>query len=248
MIYAWSFIDKSYYESGLPSNDGTGMYIVIVIGSIFIILGNRIKKLVDKNIKIYLKVLIGLSTLFVITASMGGRIGGIFIFMIVYLIYSVRSMNELMKIEEFKSSLTSPKYRLNKKGWILFAIVTFVLIFPISFLDYYLLDTHKEDFIEQVIISAKSQTKMPIEIDSVTILTDIIAKPNAISYQYLLHDVDTSKLSDSVFRKTTLPALCKSENSEIILEKDIDIEYSYKVKDSDKTYSVFITKKDCQSK
>ena len=34
-----------------------------------------------------------------------------------------------MKVKEFTATLTSPKYNLDKKGWIVFAIVSIIIFF-----------------------------------------------------------------------------------------------------------------------
>ncbi len=262
-IYIWSILDKNFSESGLPASDLPGIFIMIVAGSIFIILGSRIKKLVDKNIKTYLQVLLGLSLLlFIWIISTGGRVGLLFFLVIAYLISSLVSINKLMKAEEFTSTLTSPKYKLDKKGWIIFAVSAFVLFFVAVGFDSVVRGafggnsisalqsnsgTSKEELVKQIVASAKSQTTLPMELDSVTTMTDIIAEPSAIRYQYMLHDVDTSKLSNSAFRNLIISDLCKNESLKSILNEGIDIEYSYAVKDSYQTYFTSFTKTDCSA-
>ncbi len=256
-IYIWSILDKNFSESGLPASDLPGIFIMIVAGSIFIILGSRIKKLVDKNIKTYLQVLLGLSLLlFIWIVSTGGRVGLLFFLVIAYLISSLVSINKLMKAEEFTSTLTSPKYKLDKKGWIIFAVSAFVLFFVAVGFDSVVRSTFgggnsisaiKEDLVKQIVASAKSQTTLPSELDSVTTLTDIIAEPSALRYEYVLHDVDTSKLSNSAFRNLIISDLCKNESLKSILNEGIDIEYSYAVKDSYQTYFTSFTKTDCSA-
>jgi hypothetical protein len=261
-IYIWSILDKKFSESGLTANDLTGIFIMIVAGSIFIILGSRIKKLVDKNIKIYLQVLLGLSLLlFIWVISTGGSVGILFFLVIAYLISSLISINKLMKVEEFTSTLTSPKYKLDKKGWIIFAVSAFIL-FPVvvgfnSILRSAFSDgnstranqndttSSKEETVKQIVESAKSQTTFPVELDTVTTLTDIIAEPSAIRYQYVLHDIHTSNFSNEGFRKLIMPELCKSESFKNILNEGIDIQYSYAVKDSLQTYFTSFSQNDC---
>jgi hypothetical protein len=263
-IYIWSILDKNFSESGLPASDLPGIFIMIVAGSIFIILGSRIKKLVDKNIKIYLQVLLGLSLLlFIWVISTGGRVGILFFLVIAYLIYSLVSINKLMKVEEFTSTLTSPKYKLDKKGWIIFAVSAFILFFVAVGFDSVVRGTFsggnsinatqnnatlsKEELVRQIVSSAKSQTTFPVEIDSVTTMVDILAEPSAIQYQYVLHDVNTTNLSDETLRGSIISSLCKNENLIKILNEGINLEYSYNVKDSQQTYFVSFTKADCSA-
>lgn len=262
-IYIWSILDKNFSESGLPASDLPGIFIMIVAGSIFIILGGRIKKLVDKNIKTYLQVLLGLSLLlFIWIISTGGRVGILFFLVIAYLISSLVSINKLMKAEEFTSTLTSPKYKLDKKGWIIFAVSAFILFFVAVGFDSVVRGTFgngndiktfqqannysKDELVRQIVQSAKSQTTLPMELDSVTTLTDITAQPDAIRYEYILHDLqDTSNLSNSAFRNIISPDLCKNKSLTNILNENINIEYSYAVRGTSQTYFISFTKGDC---
>lgn len=262
-IYIWSILDKNFSESGLPASDLPGIFIMIVAGSIFIILGSRIKKLVDKNIKTYLQVLLGLSLLlFIWIISTGGRVGILFFLVIAYLISSLVSINKLMKAEEFNSTLTNPKYKLDKKGWIIFAVSAIVLFFVAVGFDSVVRGAFgngndiktfqqannysKEELVRQIVESAKSQTTLPMELDSVTTLTNITAQPDAIRYEYILHDLeDTSGLSNSAFRNLISPDLCKNKSLTDILNEDINIEYSYAVRGTSQTYFISFTKGDC---
>ena len=103
---------------------------MVVASVVFIVLGSRIKKLQDKNIKVYLQVLLGISLLLLVwILSTGGRVGLLFFLVLIYLLSSIGTMRKLMKIDEFSSTLTSPEYKLNKKGWIIFAVSAFILFF-----------------------------------------------------------------------------------------------------------------------
>jgi hypothetical protein len=127
-IYLWSVLDKHFAESGLPVSDLSGMVLMIVAASIFIILGSRIKALVDKNIKLYLQILLCLSALLLIWVfASGGRVGLLFFIVIAYLISSLVSVSRAMKSPEFTATLTSPRYKLDNKGWIMFAMGAVVL-------------------------------------------------------------------------------------------------------------------------
>jgi len=260
-LYLWSVLDKNFAESGLPASDLSGTFLMIAAASIFIILGKRIQGLVDKNIKLYLQILLGLSLLLLVwVLSTGGRVGIIFILVIAYLISSSVQIRKAMKSEEFTATLTSPKYKLDKKGWIIFGVVAVVIFFVFVGIDVSRQGTadsslqelsntsqSKEDLVRQIVASAKSQTTLPMELDSVTTMSDIIAEPSAIRYQYMLHDVDTSNLSNSAFRNSIISDLCKNESLKSILNEGIDVEYSYAVKDSYQTYFTSFTKTDCSA-
>jgi hypothetical protein len=262
-IYIWSILDKNFSESGLPATDLPGIWIMIVASVVFIILGSRIKKLQDKNIKVYLQVLLGISLLLLVwILSTGGRVGLLFFIVLIYLISSIGSVGKLMKIDEFSSTLTSPEYKLNKKGWVIFAVLAVVLFFVAAGFDSVVRGAFgngndiktfqeansysKEELVRQIVASAKSQTTLPMELDSVTTLTDITAQPDAIRYEYTLHDLeDTSNLSNSAFRNLISPDLCKNKSLTDILNEDINIEYSYAVRGTSQTYFVSFTKGDC---
>jgi len=129
-IFIWSMFDTSFSDSGFPVPDLTGTLIMVIISLVFIILGNRIKELVDRNIKLYLQILIGLSLLLLaFIFYTGGRAGLLFFLVMAYLISSLISVTKALKVEEYQSSLTSPKYMLNKNGWIIFSVVSIILLF-----------------------------------------------------------------------------------------------------------------------
>jgi zinc-ribbon domain len=262
-IYAWSILDNNFSESGLPVPDLPGTFIMIVAASVFIILGSRIKRLVDKNIKTYLKVLLGISLLlFIWIISSGGRVGILFFLIIAYLISSLISINKLMKVEEFTSTLTNPKYKLDKRGWIIFAISALVLFFVAAGFDSTVRDIFgngssvkaiqegnnlsKEELVRQIVESAKSQTSLPSELDSVTTLSDIVAEPSAIRYEYILHDLPpTANVSNAALRDLVAPEICKNTTLVEILGQDIYLKYSYVVRETNETYATYFSKGDC---
>lgn len=130
ILYIWSIVDENFFDTGLPVSDFSGLFLIVVLSSIFIILGNRIRELIDKNIKFYLQVLLGLSVLFFIWIILsGGRVGILFFLVIIYLISSLFIIRKLIKIEEFASTLTRPKYILNKEGWTAFIVIAFLVFF-----------------------------------------------------------------------------------------------------------------------
>lgn len=262
-IWFWSILDKNFYETGLPQIDLVGVYIMVVASTIFIILGKRIKKLEDKNIKNYLKInLLICLLLFVWIVITGGRIGLLFFLITIYLISSLVSIKKLLKNEEFSSKLKTPKYILDKKGWIIFILSTIVLFFVIIKINtliyynntpngntYYTEDVNqtltKADYINEAVMEVKKEMAFPIEMDSVTIMSDMMAMPNAIRYVYILHDFDTSELTNQSFRDLILPDLCKSEDMLALMKQDINVEYLYTVKNTKQTFLISFNIKDC---
>lgn len=254
-IYLWSTLDKNFAESELPNPDLSGTFLMVVAASIFIILGNRIKGLVDKNIKLYLQILLGLSLLLLVwVLSTGGRVGILFFLIVAYLISSLVSIRKAMKVEEFTSTLTSPKYKLNKKGWAIFAVVAVVLFFVAVAIDLSSsslgIDSYtpqeKSDLIVETVREIKTEMTLPSQMDEVTILTDITAEPSAIRYHYVLSNIDTSQLSNSYLKNYLISNICGTSDTKNLLDSGIDMEYSYVV-DSGERYFVSFTKTDCSA-
>ena len=254
-IYLWSTLDKNFAESELPNPDLSGAFLMVVAASIFIILGNRIKGLVDKNIKLYLQILLGLSLLLLVwVLSTGGRVGILFFLIVAYLISSLVSIRKAMKVEEFTSTLTSPKYKLNKKGWAIFAVVAVVLFFVAVAIDLSSsslgIDSYtpqeKSDLIVETVREIKTEMTLPSQMDEVTILTDITAEPSAIRYHYVLSNIDTSQLSNSYLKNYLISNICGTSDTKNLLDSGIDMEYSYVV-DSGERYFVSFTKTDCSA-
>jgi len=256
-IYLWSVLDKNFAESGLPASDLSGTFLMVVAASIFIILGNRIKGLVDKNIKLYLQILLGLSVLLLVwVLSTGGRVGILFFLIVAYLISSLISIRKAMKVEEFTSTLTSPKYKLDKKGWIIFAVVAVILFFVFVGIDvsrqgssdYSTQGTNNTyttaELVTETVKEVKASMTLPSKLDEVTTLVDVTAEPSAIRYHYVLSGVDTSKLSNTYLKSYLGSSICENADTKNLLNQNINMEYSYVV-DSGERYFVSFTKTDC---
>ena len=260
-IYLWSVLDKNFAESGLPASDLAGTFLMVVAASIFIILGNRIRGLVDKNINLYLQILLGLSLLLLVwVLSTGGRVGILFFLVVAYFISSLVKIRKAMKSEEFTSTLTNPKYKLDKKGWIIFSIATVLLFFvaigidlssPVyqgtnDSLSQVSNDNYsKADLINETVREIKAEMTLPSQLDEVTKLVDISAQPNAIRYHYVLSGVDTSSLSNTYLKNFLITDICGNADTKNLLDYEINMEYSYTV-DTGERYFITFTKYDCQ--
>lgn len=259
-IYLWSVLDKNFAESGLPASDLSGTFLMVIAASIFIILGNRIRGLVDKNIKLYLQILLGLSLLLLIwVLSTGGRVGILFFLVVAYLISSLVKIRKAMKSEEFTATLTSPKYKLDKKGWIIFALAAVLLFFvavgiDLSSSNYQEVNDNlsqvsndnysKADLINETVREIKAEMVLPSQLDEVTKLVDISAQPDAIRYHYVLSGVDTSSLSNAYLKNFLVSDICGNTDTKNLLNYGINMEYSYTV-DTGERYFITFTKADC---
>lgn len=263
-IYIWNLLDENFAESGLPAVDLSGTFLTVVVAIVFIILGNRIRKLVDKNTKIYLQIIIGLSLLFFVWAVYaGGSVGILFFIVIAYLISSLIKISRAMKNEEFVSTLTSPKYKLNGKGWIIFALGAIILFFVAVGIDLSIPSNSssspninsnlsqenntysKADLIIDTVREIKAEMVLPSQLDEVTRLVDISAQPDAIRYHYTLSNVDTSILSNTYLKNFLTPNICGSPDTRsLLVDNEINMEYSYVV-DTGEQYFVTFTRSDC---
>lgn len=101
------------------------------------------------------------------------------------------------------------------------------------------------DLASQGAQGAKSSTALPSEIDSVTTLTDITSESNIITYHYMLHDADTSSLTDDVLRSSIQPNVCSNTSTKNLLDNGVDMQYLYSIKENGQQYSFTVTKGNC---
>jgi len=256
-IYIWSILDKSYLEFGLPAVDLSGTFLTIVIASIFVILGNRIRKTVDIRMKLYLKILLGLSLITLVWVLMsGGRVGFFFLLIIGYLVSSLVSINKAMKVKEFTDTLTNPEYKLNKRGWIIFAVIV-VVLFVVAvkidlsmrtmdkFLDQVGNDKSIEETVDQIVKEIKVNSILPNKIDEITTLVNITAQLNAIRYHYILSEIPTNDVDNDILKQNLVLGACQDKDVISLLNSGINLEYLYVVENTDQEYFVSITKEDC---
>ena len=163
-----------------------------------------------------------------------------------------------MKSEEFTSTLTSTKYKLDKKGWIIFALAAVLLFFVAVGIDlsspsYQETNDNlsqvsndnysKADLINEIVREIKAEMVLPSQLDEVTKLVDISAQPDAIRYHYVL-SVDTSSLSNAYLKNFLISDICGNADTKNLLDYGINMEYSYTV-DTGERYFITFTKADC---
>lgn len=111
LLYGAEYLDGTI-TSYIP--DLTGLLLSVVVGLLFVILGNRIKNVYDKNIKKYLTILLIITILFLILAwSTEGIVGTS---VLIYLISSLPTYNNLLKEDEYKELLTEQDHKIKKGG------------------------------------------------------------------------------------------------------------------------------------
>lgn len=106
--------------------------------------------------------------------------------------------------------------------------------------------TSKTELINQTVQAVKAQISLPYQIDQVTTLVDVTAEPGAIRYHYVLSGVDTSEITNDLLKNIVGSGICQNKNAKNLLNRDINMEYSYSVKNSAKKYFVSFTKTDCK--
>lgn len=104
----------------------------------------------------------------------------------------------------------------------------------------------KQELIDQSVKGVKESTVFPMELDEVTTWIGIIGTTDSVRYQYTLHDIDTTQVTNVVLRDMLIPAVCGNVDTKKILDEDIKMEYSYTVRNSSQSYFVSVSRSDCQ--
>ncbi len=103
----------------------------------------------------------------------------------------------------------------------------------------------KQEMIEGAVQYVKDTTIFPSELDEATTFTGISGTSDAIVYYYTLHDIDPSLVSNESLEDMLLSSLCQNPDTRYLLDSDINMEYSYSIKDTGQKFFVSITKIDC---
>jgi len=104
----------------------------------------------------------------------------------------------------------------------------------------------KAELINQTVKEVKASMSLPNQVDEATTLVDITAEINAIRYHYVLSGLDTSNLSNDYLKSYLGTNICQNKDTKGLLDRDIDMEYSYSVENSTEKYFVSFTKTDCE--
>lgn len=241
LLYGAQYLDEGF-GSFIP--DLTGFFVSVVVGLLFVILGNRIKNVYDKNIKKYLTVLLVVTILFSILAWSTGGIGGIFV--LIYLISSLSTYNKLLKEEEYKEKLEEKEHKIKKAGWILFVIATLVLGWLALSYDMNNLYTDiTTSDVEEVTEFIKNSNDLPQRIDEVTVWLDVTAEEDAIRYHYELSNLGERPVSEELLRDFIEDGICADRDIKNALEGGIDMEYFYTVRETGEDFLVVFTSEDC---
>ncbi len=106
----------------------------------------------------------------------------------------------------------------------------------------------RQEYIQQIVEYTKKDMTIPSRIDELTTIVDITAEPNSIKYHYVLdNSTTTDSLTESYINSYLKNSVCNDELIRVeLIDQNIDIEYSYTVKNSDRKLFFKYTKQDCE--
>lgn len=102
-----------------------------------------------------------------------------------------------------------------------------------------------EQLASQAVEGLNSSTTYPYELDEVTTATGTTSEGNTIKYQYIIHDADTSNITDVALRNTVQPSVCSDTSTKALLDRGVNMQYTYTVKETGQELSFTVTQSDC---
>lgn len=242
LMYGAEYLDGTF-TSYIPNL--TGLLLNTVVGLSFIVLGNKIKNVYDKDIKKYLTILLVATILFSILAwSTGGIVG---IFALIYLISSLSTYNKLLKEDEYNELLTEQDHKIKKGGWILIIISVLVLGWLALRYDMnYLYSEITPSDIQETVTLIKKSNDLPKEVDEVTTWLDVTAQEDAIRYHYELYNLGERPVSEELLRDFVKDGICADRDISNALKGGVNMEYFYTVRETGEEFLVVFTEGDCK--
>jgi hypothetical protein len=175
----------------------------------------------------------------------GGVAGIMFFIVIFYLISSLISVSKALETEEFRETLISPTYKINREKWQTIMVMGLLLFFVAIYVDPSKPKLSKAELISQTVTEAKSNIIFPNKLDDYTVLTDITPELNGIQYHYLVTGIEPSDFPEEEIKSNISQNICDTPEMIYLLNKDIDMQYSYSIENFTDTYSFTFSKKDC---
>lgn len=100
--------------------------------------------------------------------------------------------------------------------------------------------------IQEAVKDLKNSVKLPAQVDEITTLTDITPQDNAVRYHYTLSTKeDISDITNESIKESLKENICKDTQILDLLKKGINLEYLYKVENSNQEHFVTLTYSDC---
>lgn len=225
--------------------DFTGLFLSLLVGFLFVVLGNRIKSVYDEKIKTYITILLVIIVIFsVVVWSAGGLIG---LFGFIYMIYAYIKYNKLLKNEKYKGALVGKEYKIKKVGWIIIAVLSLVLAFLAFALDAnYMSSDISDSDIQKVVDSLKSSYDFPLQFNELVIWSDVTAEGNAMRYHYEISNLGDIEISEELTKEHMIDVICGDSSTKDLLDSGIDLEYLYTIKETREEILLSFTSEDCK--
>ena len=222
------------------------MILTLILSSIFVVLGNRIRAGVDRSIRMYLQVLIilmGIISLgFIIFENTISIASWVYIGVLVFLICSWIILIQILRNKDFVATLHKPVYKyFDTKGWIIFFLIAFGIL-SVTFLlewsaledEMYLDSSSEEAYSDETdnktadIVSILNDRPFPSKLnDNITLLGIKEQQSGLIHYTYEIKNIDSSQLSTAFLKDLMVQEYCGNEFVNYILDQEIDIAHSF---------------------
>ena len=241
------------------------MILTLILSSIFVVLGNRIRVGVDRSIRMYLQVLIilmGIMSLgFIIFENTISITSWVYMGVLVFLICSWVVLSQILRNKDFVATLHKPVYKyFDTKGWIIFFLIAFGILSVTFFLDWsaledemYLDSLSEEEYSEETdsklaaMVSILNDRPFPSKLnDNITLLGIKEQQSGSIQYTYEIQNIDSSQLSTKFLKDLMVKEYCNNEFVNYILDQEIDIAHSFTTEKGE-NYFVTLDFSSCES-
>jgi hypothetical protein len=241
------------------------MILTLILSSIFVVLGNRIRAGVDRSIRMYLQVLIilmGIMSLgFIIFENTISITSWVYIGVLVFLICSWVVLSQILRNKDFVATLHKPVYKyFDTKGWVIFFLIAFGILSVTFFLDWSALEDEmywdslsEEEYSEETdnklaaMVSILNDRPFPSKLnDNITLLGIKEQQSGSIHYTYEIKNIDSSQLSTEFLKDLMVKEYCSNEFVNYILDQEIDIAHSFTTEKGE-NYFVTLDFSSCES-
>ncbi len=250
-----NFVVPFFSESGL--NEPTFLMISVPLlmaltASLCIMLGRRVRTLVDASMAKYFLILLFPTSLFLFLGILANTdfIVGIIILLFLSIFSGMYAFKVCTKDSSFSDTLHHPEYTLNKKGWILFFIASILFLAVACFVDLYRLNNKGfslpegvsvQEFIEKAVLEAEAD--FPEEVSENLSVTGMTTEPGVLQYHYSMGLLDPENAN--YIKDTLISNACKYSMIRFLLEQEITVKYLFVVDNSEQNFIVSVIEADC---
>lgn len=261
-FYLWIYANElgQYFLEVMISD----MILTLILSSIFVVLGNRIRVGVDRSIRMYLQVLIilmGIMSLgFIIFENTISITSWVYIGVLVFLICSWVILSQILRNKDFVATLRKPVYKyFDTKGWIIFFLLAFGILSVTFLLEWSALEDEmywdslsEEESSEEIdskvaaMVSILNDRPFPSKLnDNITLLGIKEQQSGSIHYTYEIQNIDSSQLSTTLLKDLMVQEYCSNEFVNYILDQEIDIAHSFTTEEGE-NYFVTLDFSSCE--